>query len=287
MRPITLAFACSLFAITSPAVAKEPTRFSVTVVGKGPDVILIPGLASSTEVWNATRDQLKSRYRLHLIQLGGFAGAPVRAPVDQGVVAPFVEELDAYIKAKGLKKPAIIGHSLGGASALMLAARHPAEVGRILVVDSLPFYSLIFNPSVTVEQARPFADNFRDKILKQPQTEFENGQDKAMARLIKTESYRAVAAGWSRTSDRGTMAAAVYELMTTDLRPELGKISAPTTVLYAYDSAMGPQPALDALWSGAYVGAPKAKLSRVEGSFHFIMVDQPARFASEVAVFLK
>jgi pimeloyl-ACP methyl ester carboxylesterase len=284
MRLFTLAVA--LLAATSPAIATEPTRFSVTVVGNGPDVILIPGLASSVDVWNATRDQLKSKYRLHLIQVGGFAGAPALASVDQGVVAPLVEELDAYIKDKKLKKPAIIGHSLGGASAMMLAARHPADVGRILVVDSLPFYSLIFNPSVTVEQARPFAVNFRETILKQPQSEFEGGQAKAVTRLIKTEPYRPVASGWSIKSDRVTMAAAVYELMTTDLRGEIGAIVAPMTILYAYDTAMGPQANLDTLWAGAYSNAPKAKLTRVDDSLHFIMIDQPARFAQEVSAFL-
>jgi pimeloyl-[acyl-carrier protein] methyl ester esterase len=284
MRVPTLAGA--LLAATSPAVAKEPVRFSVTVVGNGPDVILVPGLASSVDVWNATRDQLKGKYRLHLIQVGGFAGPPVRAPVDQDVIAPLVEELDAYIKDKKLKKPAIIGHSLGGASAMMLAARHPADVGRILVVDSLPFYSMIFNPLVTVEEARPFADNFRNTIVHQPQPEFENGQEKAMARLIKTESYRPVAAGWSLKSDRSTMATAVYELMTTDLRGEIGKIVAPMTIVYAYDTAMGPQANLDTLWAGAYSNAPKAKLTRVDDSLHFIMIDQPARFAQEVSAFL-
>src|SRR5205085_9117566 len=54
-------------------------RFSVEVVGKGPDLIFVPGLSSSRETWKATADRLRERYRLHLVQLAGFAGEPPRA----------------------------------------------------------------------------------------------------------------------------------------------------------------------------------------------------------------
>jgi pimeloyl-ACP methyl ester carboxylesterase len=37
-----------------PAPVFKPTRFSVEVRGTGPDVILIPGLASSSDVWDST-----------------------------------------------------------------------------------------------------------------------------------------------------------------------------------------------------------------------------------------
>jgi len=49
-------------------------RFSVEVVGKGPDLIFVPGLSSSRETWKVTADRLRGRYRLHLFQLAGFAG---------------------------------------------------------------------------------------------------------------------------------------------------------------------------------------------------------------------
>ena len=84
------------------------------------------------------------------------------------------------------------------------------------------------------------------------------------------------------------MARAMYELMTTDLRPELAAIRAPVTVLYAYDPAYGvPAEAIDGVFRGAYAGLPMAQLSRVDESFHFIMIDQPERFAAAVDTFLQ
>ena len=54
-------------------------RFSDEIVGRGPDLVFIPGLSSSREVWKATAERLKSHYRLHLIQVAGFAGEEPRA----------------------------------------------------------------------------------------------------------------------------------------------------------------------------------------------------------------
>jgi pimeloyl-ACP methyl ester carboxylesterase len=54
-----------------------PTRFSVEVVGSGPDVILIPGLTASKEVWRGTVNAVPG-YRYHLVQVAGFAGTAPR-----------------------------------------------------------------------------------------------------------------------------------------------------------------------------------------------------------------
>ena len=62
------------------------SRFSVQVVGSGPDVILVPGLASSREVWRAAVAAVPG-YRYHLVQLGGFSGEPVRGNGSGRIVA--------------------------------------------------------------------------------------------------------------------------------------------------------------------------------------------------------
>jgi pimeloyl-ACP methyl ester carboxylesterase len=48
--------------------------------------------------------------------------------------------------AAGLRRPAIVGHSIGGLIALEVAERRPDAVGRLLIVDALPFYSLTISP---------------------------------------------------------------------------------------------------------------------------------------------
>src|SRR5471032_1640477 len=72
-------------------------RFSDEIVGSGPDVFFIPGLASSRATWRATAERLKAHYRLHLIQVAGFAGEPVRGNASGEVLAPTAEAIDAYL----------------------------------------------------------------------------------------------------------------------------------------------------------------------------------------------
>src|SRR5260370_23440448 len=74
-----------------------PTRFSVVIQGaapgKGADVILIPGLASSRNVYASEAKLLNSTYRLHLIQIAGFAGEPAGPNATGPILSPVVEQL--------------------------------------------------------------------------------------------------------------------------------------------------------------------------------------------------
>ena len=109
-----------------------------------------------------------------------------------------------------------------------------------------------------------------------------------MSMLIKTEAARVEPKAWSVASDRKVVANAMYEDMIEDARPLLSQIAAPATVVYAYDTQMGqPAAVVDGMYSAAYAGLKVAKLKRVDGGFHFIMLDQPDAFAAEVAEFVK
>lgn len=263
-----------------------PTRFTVTVEGRGPDVILIPGLGSSRDTYAAEAEHLRGGHRLHLVQINGFAGQPAGANAQGEIIAPFVEELDQYIKAQRLDHPAVIGHSMGGLAGLMLARRHPEDVSRLMVVDALPFFSVLFNPAATVEAVTPQAAAMRDQIIAMPDANFAAMQQGGVARLVLSPAQRPTIAGWTIASDRGVFARAMYEDMTTDMRGEIAQIQTPITVLYAYDTTMGPQAAIDGVWRNAYAAAPHATLARVDGSYHFIMLDQPAAFDTAVQTFL-
>ena len=263
-------------------------RITVTVTGQGPDVVLIPGLASSGAVWDDTVKQLSGHYRVHVVQVAGFAGAPEGGNAQGPVLDPVVEAVDAYIKAAKLKSPAVIGHSMGGLTGLILARRHPEDLSRLLIVDSLPFYPVVFSPTATVDTIKPQATAIRDRMIAMSAETYAAQQAMTLPRLVKSpEGLKAVLA-WSTSSSQSVVGRATYDLLTTDMRGELAAVTTPTTLLYPYDPVMGaPQTVIDQTYAGAYAALPKVKLERVDGAFHFIMLDQPAAFAAAVDRFLK
>ena len=262
-------------------------RITVTVHGKGPDVVLIPGLACSNAVWDATAKQLEGRYRLHIVQVAGFAGSLAQANASGKVTQPTVTAIDLYIKTNHLHSPKIIGHSMGGLMGMMLAVQHPDDVGKLLIVDSLPFFGVL-SGAKDVSAAAPQAAMFRDYIISESQADYEDGQKQFLRVLVKSPEGLKLATSWGSASDKSVVARAMYEVMTTDFRTELHKIKAPTTMLYPWDAQSGFARAdTDKLYRENFAALPGVKMVCIEGSFHFIMFDQPEKFASAVETFLK
>lgn len=273
-------------AVAQSAQAFTSDRLSVEVLGAGPDVILIPGYASSREVWRAEAERLSATHRVHMVQLAGFAGEPW-VHGDGPFVQPVIDELARYIDEAGLQAPAVIGHSMGGMSALMLAQQYPALVGKVMSVDSLPFFSALFGPQVTIDAARPFAEQAATGTLAADDASFRVAQTQGAVGYVNDPATQAAMVEWGMASDRQALATAIREVMLTDLRPALPAMTTPVWAVYAADANGGAPPAMaDALWQREYATLPGVELIRVDDSRHFIMADQPQRFSEIVDRFL-
>lgn len=269
---------------TAPAFLSD--RLSVEVLGQGPDVIFLPGFASSREVWRAQAERLAVTHRVHLVQLSGFAAQPW-VHGDGPFLQPAIDGLAAYIRQAGLQQPAVIGHSMGGLTALMLAQQHPDLVDRVMSVDSLPFFSALYGPTTTAETVRPFADQAAAMMLSADVDSFRAGQAMGAAGMARDPATQAAMVEWAVASDRQALAAAMREVMTTDVRPQLAAMTTPVWAVYAADEDGGAPAALaDAMWTREYAGLPGVHLVRVDGSRHFIMADQPERMAEQIDAFL-
>jgi len=273
----------------SHAAGFAPTRFTVTDNGtlNKPDVVLIPGLSSSKAVWDDEAKLLAPNYRLHIVQVAGFAGAPAGPNATGAILPGIVEELHQYIVAAKMH-PVVMGHSLGGLLGLMLADKHPEDVSKLIIVDSLPFYTVLFAPEATAESAKPMADAMKAQLIGLPADQFAAMAPQSAAMMVKNADAQKLVAASALASDRTVFADAMAEDMTTDLRGDVATIKTPTLMLYPYDATAVPDVTkIDAVYQTAYKSMPNVKLVRIDDSRHFIMYDQPAKFDAAVEGFLK
>lgn len=278
-----------LLALAAPATAQNfaSDRISVEVRGSGPDVVLIPGLSSSPRVWESTVAALPG-YRYHLVHVAGFAGKAPGANASGPVVAPVAEEIARYIAEARLQRPALVGHSLGGSLAMLVAARHPERVSRLMVVDMLPFMGAMFGgPTATQESLRPIAEGMRNGIATATGDARRQRLEQTIASMVRTESMRAPALEDSLNSDGPVSGQAMADLILADLRPELANISVPMTVLWV-NPAGSPFSVeqMTGFYRASYANAPRAVLKHIPDSYHFIMWDAPAAFQAELRAFL-
>jgi pimeloyl-ACP methyl ester carboxylesterase len=236
-------------------------------------VILIPGLTAGADVWRGTVAGVPG-YRYHLVQVAGFAGTPMRGNAKGAVIAPLSAEIARYIEAKGLNRPAIVGHSMGGTLAMTIAARFPARVGKVMVVDMLPQPAGIVGSSAT--GVRSLADALRGL----------SGSEDGRRLIASAIRMFGNADADERPSDPDLVARATHELAVTDLGPTLPKIAAPLTVVYASPDP-GRSVGIDRTYGTAYAGKKGVALVRVDNSGHMIMYDQPAKFRATLKAFLQ
>jgi pimeloyl-ACP methyl ester carboxylesterase len=281
---------CSMLlagAVTAAAATPSaPSAFNVKVTGAGAPVILIPGLASPGEVWDGTVQRFCASRQCHVLTLAGFAGAPA---IDAPLLPAVEQQLSAYISDNKLGRPLLVGHSMGGFLALKMAANHPAQVGRVVVVDALPALGATQLPNVTSGQLEAMAAQMRDRLLGADQASFDAQQRRTAGSLVSAEADAERVARWSLQSDRRTMATAIYQMLSQDLRPDLARIQAPTLVLgswAAYKSFL-PRSAVEAMFKSQYQQLPGVQVELADTARHFIMYDDPDWMYARIDQFLK
>lgn len=109
-------------------------------------VVLIHGLMNSMHVWEALTRQLAAHYRVIRLDLLGHGESekPARPDLSIPVQGRIVTGLLTHL---GIERAAIVGHSMGGQTALWIGAHHPERVTRLAALT--PFVDRFFTPITT------------------------------------------------------------------------------------------------------------------------------------------
>ena len=114
-------------------IATAQTYFTVEVVGKGKPMILIHGLYCNGDVWKETVEHYKKDDECHIITLAGFGG---NAPqLNDHFLESVKDDVINYVKTKKLKKPIVMGHSMGAFLSLSWQAERKSDTAHAATTD--------------------------------------------------------------------------------------------------------------------------------------------------------
>ena len=221
--------------------------------GTGSPIVMVHGLGASGSWWRSVLPALTPEHRVLLVDLAGF-GACRRQPVRLDRAA---DVLAAWLRALGVDRATLVGHSMGGYVVADTAVRHPSLVERLVLVNAagLPL----------PQRALPHFVNLVRS----------SGQGRLG--LIPRAIYDTLRAGPI------AIARASHQVLAADLEPHLARITVPTLVVW------GDRDPLLPLGFGRRMAAalPMAQLVVLNGAGHAPMWERQDAFLDALTRFLE
>lgn len=121
-------------------IERDGTRLYYAVQGHGAPVVLLHGLGTSSELWRVGGyvDALAPHYQLVMIDARGQGQSAKPAEVRMYRMAEHAADVIAVLDDLHLDAAPVFGFSLGGSTALLVAAQHPSRIRTVITMGSRP-----------------------------------------------------------------------------------------------------------------------------------------------------
>jgi pimeloyl-ACP methyl ester carboxylesterase len=253
--------------MTDRMVAGPAGALHVDDGGEGaPAVLFVHSLAGTSAHWSAALAHCRPRRRAVAFDQRGHGRSASLDPDAELAIETLADDVRAVADACGLRRFALVGHSLGGGVALAFAGAYPERVERLLLLDPIGD-----GTQIHAAELQPFLDQ-----LDSP------------AYLPTIESYWRTIAGSDgavcerlladlRATPQATVVAGFRATLRFDPTPSLVRYRGPTLSVVT--------PANDAPFSLHRVGRLPHRI--VDGTGHWIQLDRPVEFAQLLDGFLE
>jgi esterase len=103
--------------------------------GAAPPLLVLHGVFGSARNWSSVAQRLAGTHHVLAVDARNHGASPWAAtmPYDE-----MVEDVAGLRRARGLGRVTLLGHSMGGKTAMLDALEHPREIERLVVVDVAP-----------------------------------------------------------------------------------------------------------------------------------------------------
>lgn len=188
----------------------------------------------------------------------------------------YAEDIAAFMDALDLRQAVVVGHSMGATHAQRFAVDHPDRTLGLVLAASFSTYS--DNPAA-VDFWESSVSRLADPIDPVFVREF---QESTLARPVSPEFLDAVVRESLKVPAR-VWRATFEGFLEDDCAPDLGRIAAPTLIVWGDRDAFCPRHAQDTLLA-TITGS---RLVEYEGAGHAVHWEEPRRFAADVVAFVQ
>ena len=260
-----------LLLFTAFSSTAQYNAFEVKVTGEGEPILLFPRFTCTGDVWNATVNELSKNYECHVFTFAGFGDVPA---IEKPWLPKIKDGVVNYISEKELDNAVLIGHSLGGALALWMAA-DGNSFKELIIVDALPSTGALMMPDFKSEYM-VYDSPYNKQLLAMNDADFEAMAQQMANSMTEEKLNQEKIKNWMIQADRETYVYGYTDLLKLDLREDLAKINSPVTILaatepYGLDMAKS-------TYELQYKALAEYTIEFANGSSHFMMYDQPQWF---------
>lgn len=139
-----------------------------SITGSGPPLLILHGLFGSATNWRSIARNLATGHQVHALDLRNHGASPW---ADTMTYTEMADDVRRYIEGHGLGPVAIMGHSMGGKTAMALALAFPDRVERLVVVDIAPrpYHNALSNYAQAMRSVDLVAAASRGEVQRQLQ----------------------------------------------------------------------------------------------------------------------
>ena len=251
-------------------------EFEVSISGKGQPVLLFPGFACTGQEYLDLVGELPKNHKVYNFTFAGFGNVP---PIEKPWLPKIKKAIEHFVEKQNLKKPVIIGHSMGGTLGLWLAADNPELFSQLIIIDALPAMGAVMIPDYDSENIS-YNTPYNQNILAMDDADFRRMVEKLASTMTQNIEKQQQLTDWMVMADRETYVYGYTDLLKLDLRSALSKIKIPVTILVATEPYG--QKIVENNYRKQYQNLGDYSLDFAEGSRHFIMYDKPNWFLSQI-----
>jgi len=271
-------------------------RLAYKRIGSGPPLVCHGGGPGFSAHYLGNLGGLDERLELILLDPRGTGGSDRPADPSAYSIQDYVDDLEELREHVGLECLNLLGHSHGGVVAMAYAASHPDRVARLILASTLarwaPEQAEAMNEAVEAHAGEAWYADAKGALDAEQAGEFETDEEMAELGFREFPFYFAHYGDVERAyldSLRGDPTNAdtlrhfnneIFE--TFDLRPDLGRITAPALVITGVaDFITGPP-------SAAEIEQGLADVSKlvIPDCGHFVFVEAPEAFVEAVTAFV-